>query len=53
MLSTGYRSRRVTELELGSVVGGRSFWGTVKAAGRWIKNHVTGTLKSIGIKGKF
>jgi hypothetical protein len=43
----------VPDRDLSSVRGGRSFWGSVKAAGRWIKDHVVLGLKAIGIKGKF
>lgn len=43
----------VSDDELRLVRGGKSFWERIKAAGRWIKNHITGGLRSIGIKGKF
>jgi hypothetical protein len=38
---------------LALVHGGRSFWGWVKAAAKWTKDHVVLGLKYIGIKGKF
>lgn len=43
----------VTDDELRLVRGGRSFWDRVKAAGRWIKEHVGATLRSLSFKGKF
>jgi hypothetical protein len=45
--------RTVADDELRSVRGGRSFWGWVKRAARWVKDHVVAGLHSIGIKGKF
>jgi hypothetical protein len=47
--------RPATDQELATSYGARSFWGTLKAVGRWIKNHVTtgpgDTGKGIGVKG--
>lgn len=43
----------VTDDELRLVRGGRSFWSRVKAAARWVKDHVVIGLNKIGIKGKF
>lgn len=31
----------------------RSLWDRLKGAAKWVKNHVTATLHSIGIKGTF
>ena len=31
----------------------KSLWDRVKGAAKWVKNHVTATLSSIGIKGTF
>jgi hypothetical protein len=53
MTNKGRRVRTVTDDELRLVRGGRSFWGSVKAAAKWVKDHVVVGLKSIGIKGKF
>lgn len=44
--------RAVGDEELSTVFGG-SLWSGLKKVGRWIKNHVTATLHSIGIKGTF
>jgi hypothetical protein len=46
-------SATVSDDELRLVRGGRSFWGSIKAAAKWVKDHVVVGLKSIGIKGKF
>ncbi len=43
----------VSNDELRSVYGGRSFWGWVKKAAKWAKDHVVIGLKHIGIGGKF
>ena len=43
----------VSDEELRRVRGGKSFWDRVKAAAKWVKDHVVLGLKSIGIKGKF
>jgi len=45
--------RAVADDELRSVRGGRSFWGSLKAAAKWCKNHIVIGLNKIGIKGKF
>ena len=45
--------RTLTAEEMRAVRGGRSFWGWVKHAAKWTKDHVVLGLKSIGIKGKF
>ena len=44
--------RTVGDDELRLVRGG-SFWSRVKAAARWVKDHVVIGLNKIGIKGKF
>jgi hypothetical protein len=51
MTDKGLEMVAVADDELRLVRGGRSFWGTVKAVGTWIKNHVTATRSSIGVKG--
>ena len=44
--------RPLSEEELAALRGGRSFWGTIKAVGRWIKDHVTtGPGKGVSVKG--
>jgi hypothetical protein len=53
MTDDGREIATVTDDELRLVRGGRSFWGSIKAAAKWVKNHVVGGLRSIGIKGKF
>lgn len=42
----------LTDDDLRHVVGGRSVWGAIKAAARWIKDHVVVTKNSGAIKGK-
>jgi len=42
----------VGDEELGSVRGG-SFVSRLKAAAKWVKDHVVIGLNKIGIKGKF
>ncbi len=53
MTDNGREIQRLTDDELRSVRGGRSFWSRVKGAAKWVKDHVVIGLKSIGIKGKF
>jgi hypothetical protein len=53
MTRIGLETATVPDKELRLVHGGRSFWGTVKAAARWVGKHVVVGLRSIGIKGKF
>jgi hypothetical protein len=43
----------VADDELAQVRGGRSFWGWVKKAATWAKDHVVIGLKHIGIGGRF
>ena len=43
----------LTDDELRLVRGGRSFWGAIKRAAKWVKDHVVIGLRNIGIKGKF
>jgi hypothetical protein len=53
MMRNGRGIQPVTDDELRLVRGGRSFWSRVKAAVRWVKDHVVIGLNKIGIKGKF
>lgn len=53
MTETESGIRAVADDELRTVRGGRSFWGSVKAAAKWCKNHIVIGLNKIGIKGKF
>lgn len=53
MQDQGMLMRTVTDAELAQVRGGRSFWGWVKKAAKWTKDHVVIGLRSIGIKGHF
>ena len=50
---TGGRMYRMTVEEMQEVVGGRSFWQKVKAAARWVKNHIWVNGSGGGVKGKF
>jgi hypothetical protein len=43
----------VSDDELRSVRGGRSFWGWLKSAAKWAKDHVVGGFKWIGLKFRF
>lgn len=43
----------ITDDELRLARGGRSFWGWVKKAAKWAKDHIVIGLNKIGIKGKF
>ena len=43
----------VSDDELRSVRGGRSFWGWLKSAAKWVKDHVVGGFKWIGLKFRF
>jgi hypothetical protein len=43
----------VPDDELRSVRGGRSFWGWLKSAAKWVKDHVVGGFKWIGLKFRF
>jgi hypothetical protein len=53
MTDNGLGTELVADDELRLVHGGRSFWGTVKAAAKWAKDHVVIGLRYIGIKGRF
>lgn len=53
VMDDGWGLRPVGDEELRLVRGGRSFWGTVKAAAKWVKNHVVAGLNKIGYKGTF
>ncbi len=53
MTDNGRGIQPVTDDELRLVRGGRSFWSRVKAAAKWVKDHVVIGLNKIGIKGKF
>ena len=53
MTNDGRNIAKVTDDELRLVRGGKSLWDRVKAAAKWVKDHVVGGLRSIGIKGKF
>lgn len=53
MKDDGPEIQTVADDELRSVRGGKSFWSRVKAAAKWVKNHVVIGLNKIGIKGKF
>ena len=41
----------LTDEDLCLVVGGRSVWGAIKAAARWVKDHVVVTKNSGAVKG--
>jgi hypothetical protein len=45
--------KTVPDDELRSVRGGRSFWGWLKSAATWVKDHVVGGFKWIGLKFRF
>jgi len=45
--------KHLADDEMRAIRGGRSFWGAVKGAATWVKNHVVAGLHSIGIKGTF
>jgi hypothetical protein len=53
MTDDGQRIVTVTDDELRLVRGGRSFWSRVKGAAKWVKNHVVGGAKWIGLKFRF
>jgi hypothetical protein len=53
MRERGPGIERVSDDELRSVRGGRSFWGSVKRAAKWAKDHVVGGAKWIGLKFRF
>jgi hypothetical protein len=52
IIDDGQRVEFVTDDELSRVRGG-SFFSRLKAAARWVKDHVVIGLHKIGIKGKF
>ena len=43
----------VSDDELRSVRGGKSFWGWLKGAATWAKDHIVGGFKWIGLKFRF
>jgi hypothetical protein len=43
----------VTDDELRLVRGGKSFWDRIKGAARWVKNHVVGGVKWVGLRFRF
>jgi len=45
--------RMVGDEELQRVFGGKSIWGHIKDAAKWVGNHVVVGLHYIGIKGSF
>jgi hypothetical protein len=53
MKDHGQEVQTVTDDELRTVRGGKSFWDRVKSAAKWVKDHVVIGLNKIGIKGKF
>jgi hypothetical protein len=53
MTSNVQGMRPVGDQELSLVHGGKSFWGWVKGAAKWAKDHIAIGAKSLGIKGKF
>jgi hypothetical protein len=53
MKDHGQEIQTVTDEELRTVRGGKSFWDRVKSAAKWVKDHVVIGLNKIGIKGKF
>ncbi|MDT4958924.1 MAG: hypothetical protein QOD31_2723 [Pseudonocardiales bacterium] len=53
MITDGQGIEPVADDQLSRVRGGRSFWGWVKKAAKWTKDHVVIGLKHIGIGGKF
>jgi hypothetical protein len=53
MAGDGRRLRVVSDRELRSVRGGKSFWSRVKSAAKWAKDHVVGGAKWIGLKFRF
>jgi hypothetical protein len=53
MTDNGPQMQTVTDDELSSVRGGKSFWSRVKGAAKWVKNHVVGGAKWIGLKFRF
>jgi hypothetical protein len=53
MTEHGQGIQTVTDDELRLVRGGRSFWSRVKGAAKWVKNHVVGGAKWIGLKFRF
>ena len=52
IIDDGERLEFVSDNELSQVRGG-SFFSRIKAAARWVKDHVVIGLHNIGIKGKF
>lgn len=52
MIEDGKRIKLLTDDELSRVRGG-SIWSRLKAAARWVKDHVVIGLNKIGLKGKF
>jgi hypothetical protein len=53
MTNDRHRIETVTDDELRLVRGGKSFWSRVKGAAKWVKNHVVGGAKWIGLKFRF
>ena len=53
MRDEGLWIETATDDELRSVRGGKSFWSRLKAAAKWVRDHVVIGLDKIGIKGKF
>jgi hypothetical protein len=53
MADDGWGVEPVTDDELRLVRGGKSFWSRVKSAAKWVKNHVVGGAKWIGLKFRF
>ena len=47
------RIEPISDEELRSVLGGKSFWDRVKRAAKWAKDHVVGGFKWIGLKFRF
>jgi hypothetical protein len=45
--------QKVTDDELRDARGGKSFWGWLKSAAKWVKDHVVGGFKWIGLKFRF
>ena len=53
MTDSGPGVQTVTDDELRLVRGGKSLWDRVKGAAKWVKNHVVGGAKWIGLKFRF
>lgn len=53
MAEDGSGIRPAGDDELRLARGGKSLWDRVKGAAKWVKNHVVGGAKWIGLKFRF